>query len=58
MAQLLEEARAALVLDEAKLWEKDNPVKTRLAQLKSRHALLQEQLQRIKPPVYARGKKP
>lgn len=46
------------VLDEAALWEQDSPVKTRLAQLKTRNALLSEQLQRLKSPLPARGKKP
>ncbi|PUE43313.1 hypothetical protein [Limnohabitans sp. Hippo3] len=46
------------VLDEAALWEQDSPVKNRLAQLRSRNALLGEQLQRLKPPFQARGKKP
>jgi hypothetical protein len=46
------------VLDEAALWEQDSPVRNRLAQLRSRNALLGEQLQRLKPPFQARGKKP
>lgn len=45
-------------LDEAALWEKDNPVKSRLAQLKARNAILEEQLQRLQPPFQARGKRP
>ena len=46
------------VLDEAALWEQDSPVKNRLAQLRTRNALLGEQLQRLKSPSQARGKKP
>jgi len=49
---------ASVMLDEAALWEKDDPVKSRLAQLRARNALLEEQLQRMKPPFQARGKKP
>ncbi len=48
----------APVLDEAALWEQDSPVKNRLAQLRTRNALLGEQLQRLKPPFEARGRKP
>ena len=46
------------VLEETALWEQDNPVKKRLAQLRARNALLGEQIQRLKPPFQARGKKP
>lgn len=46
------------VLDEAQLWEQDSPVKTRLAKLRTRNALLGEQLQRLKSPIKAQGKKP
>jgi hypothetical protein len=46
------------LLDEAALWEQDSPVKNRLAKLKTRNALLGEQLQRLKSPSQARGKKP
>jgi hypothetical protein len=45
------------ILDEASLWEQDNPVKSRLAQLRTRNALLDEQLQRLKSPLHARGNK-
>lgn len=45
------------VLDEAALWEQDSPVKNRLAKLRTRNALLGEQLQRLKSPSQARGKK-
>jgi hypothetical protein len=48
---------AAPILDEAALWEQDNPVKSRLAQLRTRNALLDEQLQRLKTPFHAQGKK-
>lgn len=48
---------AAPMLTEADLWEQDNPVKSRLAQLKTRNALLDEQLQRLKTPFHARGNK-
>ena len=46
------------VLDEAALWDQDNPVRKRVAQLRARNALLGEQLQRLKPPFQARGKRP
>jgi hypothetical protein len=45
------------MLTEADLWEQDNPVKSRLAQLRTRNALLDEQLQRLKTPFHARGNK-
>ena len=46
------------VLDEMDLWEQDSPVKNRLAKLRTRNSLLDEQLQRLKTPFQARGKKP
>lgn len=45
------------VLDVAALWEQGSPVKTRLDQLKTRNALLQEQFQRLRPAIPVRGKK-
>lgn len=45
-------------VDEAAIWEADNPVKSRMAQLKARNALLEEQLQRLQPHFQARGRKP
>jgi len=45
-------------IDEAAIWEKDNPVKSRMSQLKARNALLEEQLQRLQSPFQARGRKP
>lgn len=45
------------VLDEADLWEQESTVKNRLAKLKTRNSLLSEQLQRLKTPIKARGKK-
>lgn len=45
-------------IDEAAIWEKDNPVKNRMSQLKARNALLEEQLQRLQSPFQARGRKP
>ena len=48
---------AAPMLTEADLWEQDNPVKSRLAQLRTRNTLLDEQLQRLKTPFHARGNK-
>ena len=45
-------------IDEAAIWEKDNPVKNRMTQLKARNALLEEQLQRLQSPFQARGRKP
>jgi hypothetical protein len=47
-----------LPIDEAAIWEKDNPVKSRMTQLKARNALLEEQLQRLQSPFQARGRKP
>jgi hypothetical protein len=46
------------VLDEADLWEQDSPVKNRLAQLRTRNSLLDEQIRKLKTPFQARGKKP
>lgn len=46
------------VLDEMDLWEQDSPVKNRLAKLRTRNSLLDEQLQKLKTPIKARGKKP
>jgi hypothetical protein len=40
------------------VWEKDNPVKTRIDQLISRNAQLAEQLQRLPQMPIARGKRP
>ena len=45
-------------IDEAAIWEKDSPIKTRMSQLKARNALLEEQLQRLQSPFQARGRKP
>ena len=45
-------------IDEAAIWEKDSPIKTRMSQIKARNALLEEQLQRLQSPFQARGKKP
>jgi hypothetical protein len=47
-----------LPIDEAAIWEKDSPIKTRMSQLKARNALLEEQLQRLQSPFQARGRKP
>lgn len=49
---------APMPIDEAAIWEKDNPVKTRMSQLKARNALLEEQLQRLQTPFQARGRRP
>ncbi|MBP8148354.1 MAG: hypothetical protein KAY21_01415 [Limnohabitans sp.] len=38
------------------LWEQDNPVKERLTALRTRNALLTEQIQRLHQPQKARGK--
>jgi outer membrane biosynthesis protein TonB len=51
-------ATAPALLDEGALWEQDSPIKSRLAQLRARNALLDEQLQRLKPTFQARGNKP
>ena len=45
-------------VDEAVLWEADNPVKNRMDQLQTRNDLLREQLQRLQPTFQARGKQP
>ena len=45
-------------IDEAAIWEKDSPIKTRMSQIKARNALLEEQLQRLQSPFQARGRKP
>lgn len=38
------------------LWELDNPVKERLSALRTRNAVLTEQIQRLQQPLKARGK--
>jgi hypothetical protein len=40
------------------VWEQDNPVKTRIDQLRARNAQLAEQLQRLPQMPTARGKQP
>jgi hypothetical protein len=45
------------VVNDAELWEQDSPIRSRIAQLRTRNALLEEQLQRLRPPVQVRGKK-
>jgi len=45
------------VVNDAELWEKDSPIRLRIAQLRTRNALLEEQLQRLRPPLQVRGKK-
>jgi hypothetical protein len=40
------------------IWEQDNPVKTRIDQLRARNAQLAEQLQRLPQMPTARGKRP
>ena len=40
------------------VWEQDNPVKTRIDQLRTRNAQLAEQLQRLPQTPTARGKRP
>jgi hypothetical protein len=40
------------------VWEQDNPVKTRIDQLRARNAQLAEQLQRLPQMPTARGKRP
>ncbi len=67
-AKLTEEASSATPLsmaaepppplDPSLLWEQDSPVKLRLSQLKTRNALLDEQLHRLKSPFQVRGLKP
>jgi hypothetical protein len=45
------------VVNDADLWEKESPIRLRIAQLRTRNALLEEQLQRLRPPLQVRGKK-
>jgi hypothetical protein len=46
------------VVNDAELWEQGSPIRTRIAQLRTRNAFLEEQLQRWRPPVVqVRGKK-
>jgi hypothetical protein len=45
------------VVNDAELWEQASPVKLRIAQLRTRNSILDEQLQRLRPPFQARGKK-
>jgi hypothetical protein len=45
------------VVNDAELWEKDSPIRLRIAQLRTRNSLLEEQLQRMRPPFQVRGKK-
>lgn len=40
------------------IWEQDNPIKTRIEQLRTRNAQLAEQLQRLQMTPTARGKRP
>jgi hypothetical protein len=51
------EAAPNPVLSVAELWEQGSPIRTRIAQLRTRNSLLEEQLQRLRPPVQVRGKK-
>lgn len=48
---------ATPLLSVAELWEQGSPIRTRIAQLRTRNSLLEEQLQRLRPPVPVRGKK-
>lgn len=45
------------VVNDAELWEQGSPIRIRIAQLRTRNALLEEQFQRLRPPVQVRGKK-
>ena len=45
------------MLSVAELWEQGSPIRLRIAQLRTRNSLLDEQLQRLRPPVQVRGKK-
>jgi hypothetical protein len=45
------------VVNDAELWEQDSPIRLRIAQLRTRNSLLDEQLQRLRPPFQVRGKK-
>jgi hypothetical protein len=45
------------VVNDAELWEQDSPIRSRIAQLRTRNSLLEEQLQRLRPPFQVRGKK-
>jgi hypothetical protein len=45
------------LIPDAELWDQGSTVKSRMAQLRTRNALLDEQLQRLRPPFQVRGKK-
>ena len=45
------------VVNDAELWEQGSPIRIRIAQLRTRNAFLEEQFQRLRPPVQVRGKK-
>lgn len=45
------------VVNDAELWEQASPVRLRIAQLRTRNSILDEQLQRLRPPFQVRGKK-
>jgi hypothetical protein len=47
----------APVVNDADLWEQGSPIRSRIAQLRTRNSLLDEQLQRLRPPFQVRGKK-
>ena len=52
--------RSAQTLDTpaASVWEEDNPIRHRLALLRTRNAQLEEQIQRLNQSMPARGKRP
>jgi hypothetical protein len=45
------------LVSDAELWEQGSPIRTRIAQLRTRNSLLEEQLQKLRPPFQVRGKK-
>lgn len=47
----------APVVNDAELWEQGSPIRIRIAQLRTRNALLEEQLQSLRPLFQVRGKK-
>jgi hypothetical protein len=60
-SQVVDQAATATVtppvLNDAELWEQGSPIRIRIAQLKTRNSLLEEQIQRLRPPTQVRGKK-
>ena len=60
-SQVVDQAATAKVtppvLNDAELWEQGSPIRIRIAQLKTRNSLLEEQIQRLRPSTQVRGNK-